>query len=118
MSAPKAEVPIAKENKTGEAHLELLEALGDAVPRALDIERGRRIFVNRNLKMDGIDLIGFDMDYTLALYHQAKLEELSIQCTLKKMVEKRAYPNEILSLEYDRTFAVRGIVVDRKHGNI
>jgi HAD superfamily 5'-nucleotidase-like hydrolase len=118
MSAPKAEPQIAKPNKTGEADLELLEALGEAVPRALDIERGRRIFVNRNLKMDGIELIGFDMDYTLALYHQAKLEELSIQCTLKKMVDKGGYPAEILELEYDRTFAVRGIVVDRKHGNI
>jgi HAD superfamily 5'-nucleotidase-like hydrolase len=104
--------------KTGEAHLELLEALGQAVPRALDIVRSRRIFVNRNLKMDEIDLIGFDMDYTLALYHQPKLEELSIRCTLGKLVEQRGYPKAIQDLTYDRTFAVRGIVVDRKHGNI
>src|SRR3954454_12683229 len=108
----------SKESGKAEAHLELLEALGHTVPRALDIERSRRIFVNRNLKMDEIDLIGFDMDYTLALYNQRNLEELSIRCTLGKLVEKRGYPAEILDLEYERHFAVRGIVIDRKYGNI
>jgi HAD superfamily 5'-nucleotidase-like hydrolase len=119
MAAVEPGTESPKENgKTGEAHLELLEALGEAVPRGLDIARSRRIFVNRNLKMDDIELIGFDMDYTLALYNQRNLEELSIRCTLKKMVDKRGYPAEILDLEYDRTFALRGIVIDRKHGNI
>jgi HAD superfamily 5'-nucleotidase-like hydrolase len=110
--------PDPKVEEKAQVHLELLEALGQAVPRALDIERSRRIFVNRNLRMDEIDLIGFDMDYTLALYNQRNLEELSIQCTLKKMVEKRGYPTEIESLTYDRSFAVRGIVIDRRYGNI
>src|SRR5436309_8488232 len=110
--------PANSDKENGKTDLELLEVLGEAVPRGLDIERNRRIFVNRNLKMDEIELIGFDMDYTLALYHQANPEELSIRCTLQKMVEKRAYPPAILDLKYDRTFAVRGIVVDRKHGNI
>jgi len=27
--------------------------------------------------MDSIEMIGFDMDYTLALYNQASIEELS-----------------------------------------
>jgi HAD superfamily 5'-nucleotidase-like hydrolase len=106
-----------KDAKAG-AHLELLEAIGQAVPRALDIERSRRIYVNRNLRMDEIDLIGFDMDYTLALYKQRNLEQISIKCTLAKMVEQRGYPPAILSLEYDPTFAVRGLVVDRTYGNI
>jgi len=34
------------------------------------IARQRRVFVNRNLKMGGIDWVGFDMDYTLAIYNQ------------------------------------------------
>jgi HAD superfamily 5'-nucleotidase-like hydrolase len=112
-----AEAPKAEMQKA-EAHLELLEALGQAVPRALDVERTRRIYVNRNLRMDEIDLIGFDMDYTLALYNQRNLEQLSIACTLNKMIEKRGYPPELLKLEYDSLFAVRGLVVDRKYGNI
>ena len=100
------------------AHLELLEALGQSVPRTLDISRARRIFVNRNLRMDEIDLIGFDMDYTLALYHQRNLESLSIQCTLDKLIAKRGYPEEIRGLDFDPSFAVRGLVVDRRFGNI
>src|SRR5215471_19020994 len=100
------------------AHLELLEALGHAVPRTLDIARSRRVFVNRNLRMDEIELIGFDMDYTLALYNQPNLEALSIRCTLEKLVQQRGYPAEILRLDYDPAFAVRGLVVDRIHGNV
>ncbi|HEX8952395.1 MAG TPA: 5'-nucleotidase domain-containing protein, partial [Polyangia bacterium] len=89
---------------SSKAHLELLEALGQSVPRTLDIPRARRIFVNRNLRMDEIDLIGFDMDYTLALYHQRNLEALSIQCTLDKLVAKRGYPEEIRGLHFDPAF--------------
>jgi 5'-nucleotidase len=103
---------------SSKAHLELLEALGQSVPRTLDIPRGRRVFVNRNLRMDEIDVIGFDMDYTLALYHQRNLETLSIQCTLDKLLAKRGYPDEIRRLDFDPAFAVRGLVVDRRLGNI
>src|SRR5215471_11540274 len=100
------------------AHLELLEALGHAVPRTLDIARSRRVFVNRKLRMDEIELIGFDMDYTLALYNQPNLEALSIRCTLDKLIAKRGYPESIRTLDYDPAFAVRGLVVDRRFGNI
>lgn len=100
------------------AHLDLLEALGQAVPRSLDIPSARRIYVNRNLRMDEVEMIGFDMDYTLALYHQSNLETLSIQCTLEKLISKRGYPEAIRTLDYDPSFAVRGLVVDRRFGNI
>ena len=53
------------------------ELLGD-VQRDIDINRRRRIFCNRSLRMESISLIGFDMDYTLALYTQERLEQLSI----------------------------------------
>jgi 5'-nucleotidase len=86
--------------------------------READIPRSKRIFVNRNLKMEGVALIGFDMDYTLAIYNQAEMERLSIDLTLKKLVESRAYPPAIRHLEYRPERAVRGIVVDHQHGNI
>lgn len=100
------------------AHLELLAKLGDTVPRSLDIPSQRRIFVNRGLPMADVELIGFDMDYTLALYNQHNLERLSIECTIKKLIEKHGYPDEIRSLEYEQQFAVRGLVVDRNYGNV
>ncbi|HTJ46269.1 MAG TPA: HAD-IG family 5'-nucleotidase [Kofleriaceae bacterium] len=91
--------------------------LGDTSTE-IDVSRRNRIYCNRNLRMDGIELIGFDMDYTLALYHQDKLERLSIDLTLAKMVENHGYPEEIKSLFYDPHWAIRGLMVDRLLGNV
>jgi 5'-nucleotidase len=90
----------------------------DAVPRPLDIAREQRVFVNRNLRLDKIELVGFDMDYTLALYNQARIEELSIRATVDKLVTAKGYPNAIRGLVYDPQLALRGLVVDRLHGNV
>lgn len=94
--------------------LELIESAA----RPLDIPRANRIFVNRNLRLDKIDMVGFDMDYTLALYNQAKIEELSMRATLHKLVTAKGYPEAIRSLTYDPVLAIRGLVVDRLNGNI
>jgi HAD superfamily 5'-nucleotidase-like hydrolase len=76
------------------------------------------VFVNRNLRLDKIELVGFDMDYTLALYNQARIEELSIRATLDKLVTAKGYPEAIRGLGYDPQLALRGLVVDRDSGNI
>ena len=102
---------------THDIERQLAEILGD-VRREIDIARRTRIFCSRNLRMESIELIGFDMDYTLALYHQEAMEELSIELTLEKLVENCGYPREILSLSYDPKLAIRGLVVDRKLGNV
>ena len=95
----------------------LLESLGRSTP-PLETPRPRRVFVNRTMRMDQIEVIGFDMDYTLALYNQPRMEALSARCTLEKMVALRGYPKEILSLHYDSQRAIRGLVIDREAGNI
>ena len=91
--------------------------LGD-VKRDIDVSRARRIFCNRNLKMASIEVIGFDMDYTLALYQQDRLEQLSIELTLRKLIENHGYSDEILGLSYDSRLAIRGVVIDRGAGNV
>ncbi len=96
---------------------QLTAVLGD-VHREIDISRSARIFCNRNLRMQSIELLGFDMDYTLALYHQEPLEQLSIELTLKKLIANCGYPADILALRYDSRYAIRGLVVDKKRGNI
>jgi 5'-nucleotidase len=68
--------------------------------------------------MDSIEMIGFDMDYTLALYHQDKLEQLSIELTLNKLIEKHGYREDIKQLVYDPRWAIRGLMVDRQLGNV
>ncbi len=94
------------------------------VPAELDplfrreAQRARQIFVNRNLRMDKIDLVGFDMDYTLAVYHKRRSEELAYQMTLARLVTEAGYPEDIGSIGYDPDFVIRGLVIDKEHGNI
>lgn len=77
----------------------------------------RRVFVNRTLLMEQISVIGFDMDYTLIVYNQKQMEELSIKCALHKMV-RLGYSAEILQLNYEHNFSIRGLVLDVELGNI
>jgi HAD superfamily 5'-nucleotidase-like hydrolase len=95
-----------------------ISALLGETTTEIDVPRKNRVFCNRNLRMDSIEMIGFDMDYTLALYHQDKLEQLSIQLTLTKLIEKHGYPEEIRNLVYDPKWAIRGLMVDRQFGNV
>ncbi|HVK86873.1 MAG TPA: HAD-IG family 5'-nucleotidase [Kofleriaceae bacterium] len=97
--------------------VQLGQLLGETATE-IDVPRKNRVFCNRNLRMDTIEMIGFDMDYTLALYHQDKLEQLSIELTLTKLIEKHGYPEAIRGLHYDPTWAIRGVMVDRKLGNV
>ncbi len=83
-----------------------------------EVPRAREIFVNRNLRMDRIEAVGFDMDYTLAMYHLVRLETLAFRMTLARMIESRGYPTAIGALQYDPEFVIRGLVVDKLHGNI
>jgi 5'-nucleotidase len=83
-----------------------------------EVPRARQIFVNRNLRMDKVELVGFDMDYTLAMYHLQRLEELAFGMTLARMISALAYPAQIGALRYDPAFVCRGLVMDKLHGNI
>ncbi len=109
-----------------EAEQRALEVLADrdlskllATPKERrEIERARQIFVNRNLRMNKIELIGFDMDYTLAIYHMRRIEQLSFEMTLKRLIAHYGYPSEISNVLYDHQFVMRGLVVDKANGNL
>jgi HAD superfamily 5'-nucleotidase-like hydrolase len=81
------------------------------------IARHRRVFCNRNLRMNGIAWVGFDMDYTLAIYNQKEMDELSIRATIEKLIA-RGYPEFIRSIPYSTEFAVRGLLIDKRLGHI
>ncbi|MGH7293485.1 MAG: HAD-IG family 5'-nucleotidase, partial [Polyangiaceae bacterium] len=81
------------------------------------IPRPRRIFCNRNLRMSNIAWVGFDMDYTLAIYNQREMDELSIKATIEKLVA-RGYPEFVRSMPYSTDFPVRGLLIDKRFGNI
>ena len=77
----------------------------------------RRVYVNRNLRLDQIDAVGFDMDYTLAIYHQPEMDRLSIEATIEKLLA-RGYPERLRTMPYRTDFAIRGLLIDKKHGNV
>lgn len=95
---------------------DLFPDLGLFAEGALD--PARRVFVNRNLRLDQIRLIGFDMDYTLAPYVKKAIEELSYRLTAERLVRELGYPESILEIPYDPSFVLRGLVVDKRLGNI
>ncbi|HWL87274.1 MAG TPA: HAD-IG family 5'-nucleotidase [Polyangiaceae bacterium] len=86
-------------------------------PSTPGIVRTRRVFSNRDLRMSGITWIGFDMDYTLAIYDQPEMDRLSIDATLDKLV-RRGYPTFIVDIPQELDFAVRGLLIDKRFGHI
>ncbi|KAK3038114.1 hypothetical protein RJ639_029568, partial [Escallonia herrerae] len=84
--------------------------------RGIDI--GKQIFCNRSLNMKSIAAIGFDMDYTLAQYKPDTFESLAYEGTVRKLVYDLGYPKELLELSFDWKYMVRGLVLDKKRGNI
>jgi len=78
----------------------------------------RSIFVNRNLRMNLIRWIGFDMDYTLAIYNKRELEDLAFEGTIQKLVSVKGYPAAILNIRYDPDYVIRGLVIDKLRGNL
>jgi 5'-nucleotidase len=94
-----------------------LDGLPGAPSQPNKIPRADRVFVNRDLRFSGIEWIGFDMDYTLAIYRQDRMDALSVELTVDRLI-KRGYPASLKSLAYDPRFPIRGLLVDRKHGHV
>ena len=86
-------------------------------PHSPGIPRPRRIFCNRNLRMSGVSWVGFDMDYTLAIYDQLAMDELSIKATIDKLIA-RGYPASIADIPHATHFPVRGLLIDKRYGHI
>lgn len=82
------------------------------------IDGARDIFVNRHLDLSHIQYVGFDMDYTLAIYNKKAIEELAFQETLSKLVALCGYPEDVLNLQYQVDDVIRGLLIDQKKGNL
>lgn len=98
---------------------QLVLPLDDFASRAAGhgIPRPQRVFCNRNLKMSGISWVGFDMDYTLAIYDQPAMDDLSIRATIAKLIA-RGYPDFIKTVPVSTQFPVRGLLIDKRFGHV
>lgn len=86
-------------------------SLFDAIPPE------KLIFVNRNLRLSSIKMIGFDMDYTLAIYRYPDFEILALNKTIDRLIQK-GYPESIFKREYGQEYVMRGLVIDKVNGNV
>ncbi|MDF1565235.1 MAG: HAD-IG family 5'-nucleotidase [Deltaproteobacteria bacterium] len=77
-----------------------------------------RVHVNRNLRMDRVTAVGFDMDYTLAVYAGREIERLAYGMALERMIEAHGRPQWLRELRYRPELTIRGLVVDKKEGNV
>ncbi|MFN8672231.1 MAG: HAD-IG family 5'-nucleotidase [Candidatus Sericytochromatia bacterium] len=93
-----------------------LDILSTLIEENNDISK--RIFVNRTVRMEEIKYIGFDMDYTLAVYRKKEIEELAFIITLGKLVADHGYPEKIKEIKYDENYVIRGLVIDKLKGNV
>lgn len=75
------------------------------------------VFVNRTLNLKRIKYIGLDMDHTLIRYQTEAFEQLSHSIMKEKLVRK-GYPEHIKTLPFIYDQAIRGLVIDKKRGNI
>jgi HAD superfamily 5'-nucleotidase-like hydrolase len=76
-----------------------------------------RVYCCRSLRLDHVRMVGFDMDYTLAIYNQPEMDQLQIRATLQRLVE-RGYPDELAELQCPTDFPIRGLLVDVRRGNV
>jgi HAD superfamily 5'-nucleotidase-like hydrolase len=104
----------------------LLETVGAATATALldHLERdgeppsGRRVFVNRTLRLETIRYLGFDLDWTLADYERLPLERLTFSLTLDRLIDYHGYPESIRQVEFRPDFPRRGLLLDKEAGTV
>jgi 5'-nucleotidase len=82
------------------------------------LEPATAVYTNRDLDLAQIKLVGFDMDYTLAIYKKQPMEQLQYDLTVERLVTRAGYPAAIRDLKYDPTFIVRGLVLDKRNGHL
>lgn len=80
--------------------------------------QNRKVFINRTLNLKKIKYIGFDMDHTLVRYNSEAFEELAHQVMIEKLIKLRGYPAEIRTIKFDYNRSIRGLVIDKKRGNV
>ena len=86
-----------------------------------------RVFVNNQIDLSKISIFGFDYDYTLAeykgtLFIKKLFEKRNLEPTQKfifdiarnRLVNKYGFPKNILKLEFNPDFIIRGLFYDPK----
>ncbi len=87
-------------------------------PHQPGLPHRRRIFTNRNLRMESIAAIGFDMDHTLAVYNTENFNRLTFDMAIEALIRDKDYSERIRDVVWEPASAIRGLCVDKKLGNL
>ncbi|MEE8138195.1 MAG: HAD-IG family 5'-nucleotidase [Thermoanaerobaculia bacterium] len=102
---------LSRELALSSALLRYLLRQGDPPPE-------RHIFVNRNLRMESVRYVGFDLDWTLADYRRLPLEKLTFQLATERLVDHHGYPEAVRQVEFRPDFPRRGLLIDKRAGTV
>jgi 5'-nucleotidase len=80
-----------------------------------DVHPHRRVFCNRTLNLGGVDVIGYDLDYTLVHYNVRAWEGRAYE-HVRQALEGQGWP--VGDLQFDPGLVMRGLVVDTELGNL
>lgn len=75
------------------------------------------VFANNYLNFEDIKVVGFDMDYTLVQY-TTELQNLIYTLARDMLTSVYGYPASLNSCVFDRNFAIRGLSIDKRNGNV
>ena len=83
----------------------------------LNSQGNDKIYANNYLNMNNINVIGFDLDYTLVTY-SPELQDLIFELAKMILITKFGFPTILSKARFDPSFAVRGLSVDLTHGTL
>ncbi|XP_076453539.1 5'-nucleotidase domain-containing protein 2-like [Babylonia areolata] len=114
---PRTVVNRAHHGNTANELRDLYNARKAAVADATPVEdmSPEAIYANNELNLSDIKVMGFDYDYTVATYTSA-VHKLLFDLGKSALVNNVKYPAEIMDLEFDPSFAVRGLHFDVQKG--
>jgi 5'-nucleotidase len=81
----------------------------------MDPTNNRDIFVNRTLNLRSIDVIGYDMDYTLVHYNSEVWEGLAFTHAKESLMEQGW---DVEHFRFDEEEVILGLVLDLELGNL
>ncbi|XP_028079642.1 5'-nucleotidase domain-containing protein DDB_G0275467-like [Camellia sinensis] len=109
-----AEEEIAKIRREFDAAKQSFFKIPDAL-KGMQKMDPNGIYVNKKLRLENIQVYGFDYDYTLAHY-SANLQSLIYELAKEHLVNELRYPDSCLEFKYDPTFPIRGLYYDKLKG--
>ena len=71
-----------------------------------------RVRVNRPVDPSRIRAVGFDLDHTLAVYDDDRVNALAAEETIGYLVEDHGYPEALRDIRYDGRRTARGLQID------